>query len=129
MEIFQMTTQHKHTVLCIEDKITICECLDKGSSKEITCEYKITIFYLFHVYLFDYLNNSWSQGGQIMCCILLRYLGNWFSVVSPIAHLYIVFTQNGNFYCTCYTLWISSIHQCIQCAVLMCVSTLGLHHR
>ena len=26
-----MTTKHKHTVLCIEDKITICKCLDKGA--------------------------------------------------------------------------------------------------
>ena len=38
-----MTTKHKRTVLSTEDKITICECLDKGSSKrKITCEYKIT---------------------------------------------------------------------------------------
>ena len=39
-----MTTKHKCTVLSIEGKITICECLDNGSSKkEITCEYKITV--------------------------------------------------------------------------------------
>ena len=37
-----MTTKRKCTVLSIEDKITICECLDKGSSKrEITHEYDI----------------------------------------------------------------------------------------
>ena len=39
-----MTTNHKHTVLSIEDKITTCEHLDNGSSRrEITCEYKITV--------------------------------------------------------------------------------------
>ena len=51
MEIFQipkMTTNHKCTVLSIGYKITICECLDNGSSKsEITCEYKITVFIYF----------------------------------------------------------------------------------
>ena len=37
-----MATKCKCTVLSIEDKITICECLDKGSSKrEITDEYDI----------------------------------------------------------------------------------------
>ena len=37
-----MTTKRKHTILSIEDKITICEHLDKGSSKrEITREYDI----------------------------------------------------------------------------------------
>ena len=52
----KVTTKHKCTVLSIEDKITISEHLDKGSSKsEIACEYKI-MFYLFHVYLFDYPN-------------------------------------------------------------------------
>ena len=47
-----MTTKRKHTVLSTENKITVCECLDKGSSKtEITREYKIAnCFYLFHVY-------------------------------------------------------------------------------
>ena len=41
----KMITKHKHTVLSIEDKIIIYECLDKGSSKrEIACEYKITVF-------------------------------------------------------------------------------------
>ena len=55
---YSMTTKGKCTVLSIEDIITICEQLDKGSSKsEITCEYKITTeFYLFYVYLFDYPN-------------------------------------------------------------------------
>ena len=49
-----MTTKHKCTVSSIEDTITICEHLDKGSSKsEIADEYKMTL-YLFHVYLFDY---------------------------------------------------------------------------
>ena len=39
-----MTANHKHTVLSIEDKITTCECLDKGSSKsEIACEDKLTV--------------------------------------------------------------------------------------
>ena len=43
-----MTTKHKYAVLFIEDKITIYECLDKRSSKrEITCEYKTTIFIYF----------------------------------------------------------------------------------
>ena len=38
-----MATKHKRTVLSIKDKITICECLDKGSSKsEITNEYDIS---------------------------------------------------------------------------------------
>ena len=61
MEAFQIAkmtaNHHKHIVLSTEDKLTTCECLDKGSSKsEITCEYKITVFYLFHVHLFDYPN-------------------------------------------------------------------------
>ena len=51
MEILQManrTTKGRRAVLSIEDKITICEHLDKGSSKsEITCEYKITSFIYF----------------------------------------------------------------------------------
>ena len=44
--------------MCVSSiEITICKYLDKGSSKkQITCEYRITIFYLFHVYLFDYPN-------------------------------------------------------------------------
>ena len=43
-----MTTKGKHTVLSIEDKITICEHLDKGSSKsEIAREYEITVFIYF----------------------------------------------------------------------------------
>ena len=46
MEILQIAktiTKHKHTVLFIEDKITICEHLDKGSSKsEIAHEYNIS---------------------------------------------------------------------------------------
>ena len=43
-----MTTKGKHTVLSIEDKIAVCEHLDKESSKsEITCEYKITVFIYF----------------------------------------------------------------------------------
>ena len=53
-----MTTNHKLTVLSIEDKITTSEYLDKGSSKnEIACEYKITVFiYFMYIYLFDYPN-------------------------------------------------------------------------
>ena len=43
-----MPTKHKHPVLSIEGKITIYECLDKGSSKsEIACEYKIAVFICF----------------------------------------------------------------------------------
>ena len=43
-----MTTNYKHTVLSIEDKITTCAYLDKGSSKnKIACEYKITVFNYF----------------------------------------------------------------------------------
>ena len=43
-----MTTKGKRTVLSITDKIMICECFDKGSSKsEITREYKITVFIYF----------------------------------------------------------------------------------
>ena len=39
-----MPTKHKHPALSIEDKITIYECLDKGSSKrEIACEYFLSI--------------------------------------------------------------------------------------
>ena len=51
-----MTTNHKHTVLSIEDKITTCEHLDKGSCKnEIACEYKITVFiYFMHICLIIY---------------------------------------------------------------------------
>ena len=64
--IVKITTKHKHTILYIEDKITICECLDKGSFKrEIACEYKITVFiYFMHICLiiqtFEYLNKLWS---------------------------------------------------------------------
>ena len=40
-----MATKLKCTVLSIEDKITICEFLDKGSSKrEITHEYVVFIY-------------------------------------------------------------------------------------
>ena len=63
-----MTTKHKHTVLSSEDKITICEHLDKGSSKsEIAHEYKITvlsiscILFVWLSKLYDYLNNSWPK--------------------------------------------------------------------
>ena len=43
-----MTTNHKQTVLSIEDRITTYECLDNGSSKsEIACEYKRTVFIYF----------------------------------------------------------------------------------
>ena len=66
-----MTTKGKHTVLSIEDKITICEHLNKGSSKsEIVCEYKITVFIYFMciclIIRFDYLNKSWSQWSRII---------------------------------------------------------------
>ena len=70
--IVKITTKHKHTILYIEDKITICECLDKGSFKrEIACEYKITVFiYFMYICLiiqtFVYLNKLWSQGGWII---------------------------------------------------------------
>ena len=51
MEILQvasMINKGKHTVLSVEDKITICEHFDKGSSKsEIAREYKITVFIYF----------------------------------------------------------------------------------
>ena len=51
LQIAKMTTECKCTVLSIEDKITICECLDKGSSKrETTHEYdigKLTVSELF----------------------------------------------------------------------------------
>ena len=51
LQIANMTTKHKYTVLSIEDKIIICERLDKGCSKsKIACEY------LFYVYLLDYPN-------------------------------------------------------------------------
>ena len=47
-----MTNKGKHAVLSIEDKITICEQLDKGSSKsEITCEYKITFLSISCIYV------------------------------------------------------------------------------
>ena len=43
LQIAKMATKCKRTDLFIEDKITICECLDKGSfQKEITCEYDIS---------------------------------------------------------------------------------------
>ena len=46
--VASMTTKGKRTVLSVEDKITICEQLDKGSSKsEIAREYKITVFSYF----------------------------------------------------------------------------------
>ena len=47
-----MATKRKCTVLSIEDKITICECLDKGSSKrEITNEYDISKLTVSEVFL------------------------------------------------------------------------------
>ena len=43
-QIVKMAANHKLTVLSIEDKITTCESLDKGSSKSvIACEDKITV--------------------------------------------------------------------------------------
>ena len=42
--IASIITKDNHTVLSIEDKITICEHLDNGSSRsEITHEYKLTV--------------------------------------------------------------------------------------
>ena len=44
LQIASMITKRKHNVLSIEDKITICEHLDNGSSKsKIVREYKITV--------------------------------------------------------------------------------------
>ena len=57
MENFQIVkmiiiTNHKHTVLSIEDKITTFERLDKGSSKsEIACEDKITVLSVTYVFV------------------------------------------------------------------------------
>ena len=50
-----MTTKGKRTFLSIEDKITICEHLDKRSSKsKIAHEYKITVsIHFMYSYLFD----------------------------------------------------------------------------
>ena len=46
-----MTTKCKRTVLSIEDKITICEHLDKGASKsEIACEYNTGKFTILDIY-------------------------------------------------------------------------------
>ena len=51
LQIAKMATKRKCTVLSIEDKITICECLDNRSSKrEVTHEYdisKLTVSELF----------------------------------------------------------------------------------
>ena len=48
LQIANMTTKGKHTVLYIEDKISICEHSDNGSSKsDIAREYKITLFIYF----------------------------------------------------------------------------------
>ena len=42
-----MTTKGKRTVLSVEDKVTICECLDNGSSKsEIAHEYTISCIFV-----------------------------------------------------------------------------------
>ena len=53
LQITKMTTNYKCTVLSIEDKIVVCECLDKEYFKrEITCEYKIIILiYFMHICL------------------------------------------------------------------------------
>ena len=52
LQIASMTTKGNRTVLSIEDKITICEHLDKGSSKrEITREYKITFLSISCIFL------------------------------------------------------------------------------
>ena len=56
---YSMTTKGKCTVLSIEDKITICEQLDKGSPKsEITCEYKITDF-IYFMYICLIIQTFW----------------------------------------------------------------------
>ena len=51
-QIVKMITNHNHTLLSIEDKITTFECLDKGSSKsEIACEGKITVLSVAYVFV------------------------------------------------------------------------------
>ena len=48
LRIASMTTKRKRTVLSIEDKMTLCEHLDQGSSKcEIARKYKIIVFIYF----------------------------------------------------------------------------------
>ena len=55
-----MTTKGKCTVLSIEDKITICEHLVKGSSKcEIAREYKITVI-IYFIYICLIIQTFWS---------------------------------------------------------------------
>ena len=54
-----MRTKGKRSVLSIEDKITICEHLDKGSSKsEITWEYEITVF-IYFMYICLIIQTFW----------------------------------------------------------------------
>ena len=103
-EIFQiakMTTKHKHTVLSVEDKMTIYECLDKGSStREIACAYKIAVFICFIISMyicliiktFDYLNKPWSQGGRIIEGVLYIWKGDLTNVALflPAKSLYFI---------------------------------------
>ena len=65
---YNMTIKRKYTVLSIKDKITICEHLDKGSSKsKITSEDKITVFvYFMYIVRLSKLLIIWSQKGQII---------------------------------------------------------------
>ena len=51
-QIAKTTANHKRTVLSIVDKLTTCECLDNGSSKNnITCEYKITVLSILCIFV------------------------------------------------------------------------------
>ena len=59
LQIASMTTKGKCTILSIKDKITICEHLDKGSSKsKITSEYKTTVF-IYFMYIWLIIQTFW----------------------------------------------------------------------
>ena len=67
-----MTTKGKHTVLSIEDKITICEHLSRDllrvrslvNTKQLFLS--ISCIFVWLSKLCDYLNKSWSQWGRII---------------------------------------------------------------
>ena len=77
LQIANMTTKRKFTVLSIEDKIIICEHLDKGSSKsEISHEYKITVFIYLIIQTFWLSEQvlvpmgSYNQGSTVVSILL-----------------------------------------------------------
>ena len=84
-----MTTKYKQTVLSIEDKIAICECLDKGCSKrEIACECKICFMYICLIII-----QTFWLSEQVL---VPRGSDNWGSTVLPFLIEYSTVQTNYN---------------------------------